>query len=1090
MGEKKHPSAQPLYVPADFYMLRAPALPAETFFRLTASPAGHSPDLCTTDIQKLYEEATGQCYQELRSLSARELIKQAVAIASFSLFDGFQNLRQERVSRKTERIYSRLLRYIVRMCTRPTPFGLFAGVAMGTFADHTEVELAVPVIERTRTRPTVDWLFTLISRLEQAPEVVAQLQVTTNQTSQLRGGRVFLPNTNIYGLSNANDTRALSIRATSPVLYALERASQPVLYADLRRELIESFPRATPEQVDRLLWQLWENHFLLSDLLPPLTHKTPARYVLERLSPLKGVESTTASLQKVIETSEALDRAEAGSSVELLRELARHQEQLVSNSDQQQSQLQIDASLSTKSIRLNREIGTAAAQAAETMLRLSRLARGMSHLQHYLAAFLERYGAEQEVPLLDLLSPEKGLDAPVPYQNPPRTYPFRPFQPEPDYQKLDAALCALVTRAVNDRSIEIELTDDLISQLEQWSPKVEEAPPSLDIYLLIQARSQEALDRGEWRAIVAPNFGAPAGGRTFGRFFELLDQQGVEALHQFTRREEALFPDKIFAELSYLPASAHIANVITQPGLRTYEIPVGTTPSVPRERVIHPHDLVVGVRHNRFYVRSLRLGKEVIACQSHMLNSQFAPNVCRFLLDLAYSSFVGLSPFNWGLAANLPFLPRVVQGKIVLRPAQWNLTASTIRLADEKGASEDIRWFLGLQRWRSEWRVPRYVYLTYMDNRLLLDLEHPGMAKELQMELAKATDSNPLSLVEVLPDFEHLWLKDSTGATYFSEIVVPLLRADALADKPEKSSPAPQDRVPARSRVISQQERSFFPAESWTYLKLYSAYKQHDELITGPLREFVKSLLRQDRIDCWFYIRYCDSAPHLRLRLHTHSSQASQELLAEALAWSRQLVEREQISHFSLDTYEREVERYGGPAAIEIVEQFFAADSVTASDLVAAHYNRHVTVDPHAIAVFSLDSFFAGWGLDLTERLQWLRQNTRKYEAGKAFHAKRQLLCDLVAPWEHTRNPDLMQQRELLCQLITPRQSMLPIVSTRIREIEKAGELWTPIEHMLGSLAHMHINRFLGVNRPREQYIYALWRQTLESVRLRPQHRQ
>lgn len=1085
MVEKKHQSAQQLYVPADFYMLRAPALPAETFFRLASQPAGYDPALLTTDMEEFHGEMTRQCNQELRSLAAHESIEQAVAVASLSLFDGLQQLRHGDMSRKTERVYSRFLRYVVRMCTRSTPFGLFAGVAMGTFADHSEVQLAVPVIQRMRTRPAMKWLFTIITRLEQVPEVVAQLQVTTNQTSQFKGGRVFLPDTNVYGLSNANDTRALSVRATSPVLYALERARQPVLYADLRRELLEAFPQATPEQVDRLLWQLWENHFLLSNLLPPLAHKAPVRYIYERLSALKGVESTTTVLQQVMETGEALDRAGAGGQVKLLRELACYQEQLASGDEQQQLQLQIDATLSTESVNLKREIGTAAAQAVETMLRLSRVTRGLPYLQQYLAAFIERYGTEQEVPLLDLLSPEKGLDAPAPYQNPPRTYPFLASQSDSNHQRLDALLCALVAQAVNDRRSEIELTDDLIRQLEQWSPKLEEAPPSLDLYLMVQARSRAALDRGEWRAIVAPNFGAAAGGRTFGRFFDLLDQQGVEALQQFIQREEALFPDKIFAEISYLPARAHVANVVTQPGLRTYEIPVGTTPSVPSERVIHLSDLVVGVRRNRFYVRSLRLGKEVIACQGHMLNSQLAPNVCRFLLDIAYSNFVGLSPFNWGLASNLPFLPRVVQGKIVLCPAQWNLTASTIQPV-ASASTEDIRWFAGLQRWRAAWRVPRYVYLAYMDNRLLLDLEHPVMAKELQMELAKATDGNSLSLVELLPDFEHLWLEDRNGAKYFSEIVVPLLRADAVTREPEKSSPASQERVPARSHIISQQERSFFPGDSWIYLKLYTAYKQHDEFIAGPLREFVRGLLHHAFIDSWFYLRYCDSAPHLRLRLHTHPSQTSQHLLTEALAWSRQLVEREQISHFCLDTYEREIERYGGPAAIEILEQLFAAESVTASDLVAACYNRHITVDPNAIAVFSLDALFTGWGLGLPERLQWLRRNTQKYEAGKAFHAKRQLLCDLVAPWEHTHDPDLMQQRELLCQLIEQRQSMLPMISARVREIEKAGELWTPVEHIVGSLAHMHINRFLGVDRQREQHIYALWRQTLESLRLRP----
>jgi lantibiotic biosynthesis protein len=1077
MVEKEHQPAQHLYVPATFYMLRAPALPAETFFQLTTQRIDGA-----TDKEAFYAESIKQCYRKLQSLSAQESIEYAVAIASFSLFDGLERIRRGDISRKSERVYSRLLRYIVRMCTRPTPFGMFAGVAMGTFADHSDVQLASPVIQRIRTRPDMKWLFAIINQAEKVPEIVAQLQVTTNQLIQFRGGRAFLPNADIYG---QGDARALSMRATPPVLSALERARQPIRYADLCCELIASFPRATKEQVDRLLWQLWENHFLLSNLLPPLAHEAPAHYILDHLSSLQGAESTATILQAVLEETEVLDRVGVGGSVALLRDLARHQEQLVpSGDDKQQSQLQIDALLSVKSTRLHQEIGTTAARVAETLLRLGRFSNNPPRLEQYLAAFQERYGISQEVPLLDLLSPEKGLDPPPTYLNPPRTYPLFPPHPEVGHQKLDAALCNLVTRAVNDRCIEIELTDNLMQEIEQWSPKQEEAPPSLDIYLQIHAQSQEALDRGEWRAAIGPNFGTQAGGRTFGRFFDMLDQQGVEALKQFTQREEALYPDVIFAELSYLPPNAHVANVITQPGLRAYEIVVGTTPSVPFERVIQLDDLVVGVRNQRFYVRSLRLEKEVIACQGHMLNPLVAPNVCRFLLEVAQFRFVGFSPFNWGRAVSLPFLPRLTRGKVVLSPAQWNLAASTIQSAD--GSSEDERWLTGLQRWRTEWRVPRYVYLTYADNRLLLDLEHPLMARELQMELVKATDDTPLSLVELWPDFEHLWLEDDTGAKYFSEIVVPLIRADALSIESKKKSLSTSTQSTPRSCIISQDERSAFPGDAWVYLKLYAAYKQHDELIAGPIRELVRKLLQEELIDQWFYIRYCDSAPHLRLRLHTHPSHTSHIVMAEALAWSRQLAEGGQINYFSLDTYEREVERYGGPKTIEAMEQLFTADSVTSSDLVAAQYNHHITIDPEAIAVFSLDTLFAAWGLSLTERLRWLQRNIQKYETGKEFHKKRQLLCDLLAPWEHTRDSALIQQRALLCQVVARREPALKMVSAHVHETANAGDLWMSVDSLLGSLAHMHINRLLGVDRQREQHIYAFWRQTLESLRLRP----
>lgn len=1083
MVTKEHLPISCLYRPAEFYMLRTAALPAETFFQLTTLPVNCDSSQNSTDIEAFRAESIMQCYQELQSLFAQGNIEQAVAIASISLVDELQRVHPRGNSRKTERAYSRLLRYLVRMCTRPTPFGLFAGIAMGTFADHSEVQLITPIIHRIRTRPDMGWLLQIIKQVEQVHQMVVQLNVTTNPISQVRGGRIFLPSANIYGQS---DTRNPSLRATPPVLYALENARQPICYTDLHYKLITSFPKATEEQVDQLLWQLWTNHFLLSDLLPPLAHKTPACYILDRLRSVQGAESTADILQSVLAEVKTLDQANFGSLVPLLRNLARQQEQLLpEGSEQPQSvQLQIDAALSVGSAHLNQEIGAIAAQAADVLLRLGRFSHGLPHLQQYLVAFLERYGQDQEVPVLDLLSPEKGLDAPPTYENPPRTYPLFPRSFDAQYQKLDTALCALVTEAVNDRRIEIELTDDVMQQIEQWSPKLEEAPFSLDIYLQVLAQSQAALDRGEWKAVIGPNFGAPSGGRSFGRFFDLFDEQGRGALQQFIQREEALAPDKIFAEISYLPINAHVANVITQPGLRAYEIVVGTTPSVPFERVIQLDELVVGVRNNRFYVRSVRLGKDVLASQSHMLNPQLAPNVCRFLLEVTQTSTVCPTHFNWGLAYDFPFLPRLVRGKVILRPAQWRLNISTIISIGD--GSNDTRWFVGLQQWRARWRVPRYVYLTSADNRLLLDLEHPLFARELQAELAKASAGSTIVLTELLPDLEHLWLQDNNGARYFSEIVVPLIRADAPNVEPKKNPLKTHVRTISRSQIISQVERSAFPGDAWIYFKLYCTNQQQNTLIAGPLRDIVQGLLHRKLIDQWFYVRYCDSEPHLRIRFHISPSRSNYGVLSEVLDWARQIAEHEQINRFSIDTYEREIERYGGSSAINVIEQFFTVDSMVVSNLVAAHYNRQITIDALDLAVFSLDTLLAGWGLDLTERLRWLQQNTQRYAAGKEFHKKQKRLCDLLVPWEHTHDSALMRERALLCQLVAPLQSVLPIVSGQIYEIDRAGDLGKPVEHILGSLVHMHVNRLLEIDRQREQHVYALWRQTVESLHLRP----
>jgi thiopeptide-type bacteriocin biosynthesis protein len=920
--------------------------------------------------------------------------------------------------------------------------------------------------------------------MEEDSALAVQLTVRLNQMAYLVGERALLPFADTYG---AEENRAVSLRATSVVREIFELARDFVPYAELQAALQRAFPRALPEQVERALSQLWEQGFLVSSLRPTLTDARPTQYVRAYLDMLQGVGEIMGHLDRVLEGTATLDRAGTGAPVCLISTVVRDQERLVPAKSEEALPLQIDSRLQIKAALLHRAIGQVAASAAAFLLRTTPLPTGFRHLHEYRLLFLGKYGEQAEVPLLDLLSPENGLDAPTGYLNPSRTYDRPTSSQVPAATPRDHVLLRLLSEALNTRNLEVELTEEVQRQLETWSPKREEAPLSLELYLQLHAASREAIDRGEWTAVVGANCGSPSAGRTFGRFFDLLGESGMEALRDLAGREEALQPEVIFAELSYQPRQARLANVAIRPPLRSYEIAVGTTPSVPSERVLTLSDLVVGVRDGRFYLRSLRLGKQVRVCQSHMLNPLLAPNVCRFLLEIAQDTLPCMASFDWGLLAGAPFLPRLVirthsAARLVISPARWQLQAETI-LPMGEGAAE-TRWFRGLQEWRAQWQVPRYAYVQAMDNRLLLDLENPLMAAQLRDELRKLRGQGLLTLEELLPDFEHLWLRDEQGDGYFSEIVVPLLRADAVAPA-ARSEEKREHPCPPPRRVISPVERSAFPGEAWVYLKLYAALSQHEELLCGPLRELVALLQERALLDRWFFIRYADPEPHLRLRLRAQDGVDPLAILALVLPWSAQLARRGQIRQVALDTYEREVERYGGPEAIDLLEQVFTVDSVMVSDLIALQHARTLTLDPLAVAVFTLDHFFQAWGCTLQQRQKWTHQASERYAFSKAYRSERKRYCDLLSP----RGPldaHLAEQQALLFQLGRPHEAFLGELGAQVRRLAETGTLWVPETSLLSSLAHMHLNRLLGLERSRESQVYAFWRHTLDSLERRP----
>jgi thiopeptide-type bacteriocin biosynthesis protein len=1073
-------SGSALYAPAGFYLLRAPVLPASVFRQITEVPVRSSGGF--DDSETRLVEARQRSRATLRRLAADPVIEQALMVASTAIFHGLARLeRTDGDDRRIERAYAGLFRYLVRMSTRPTPFGLFAGVAVGRLAGRTTARLGAGSVSRVRTRPDMGWMLSLIELIENDVELRSHLDVVANRLVYAAGDSVVLARADVFG---KNDNRAFALRAGPVLAYVLEQAREPIGYETLRQRIHDAFPHGTQEQVSGLLRELWDHHVITSDLRPPLADSSPAGHVLERLPRVPATAGLRTRLEGVLDKAAEIDRAGVGGSTRLIADLVTRQQALVPVGEREpasQCAYQLDTALSLDAAELNEDVGRAVADGVETLLRLTGHPDGLPHLRDYGAAFVERYGIGAEVPVLELLSPERGLDAPPTYQQPPRTYPLPPGHPR-STQARDRVLCAILAEALHADAREIELTDAMVGALEQWEPTTQSPPPpAVEMYLQIAAASRAAIDRGEWQGVVASACMVP-GGRTFCRFFDILGDDALLALRSYARRQEALFPDAIFAELSYLPASGRSANVVLRPMLRSYEIVANSAPSVPPERVIAVDDLVVGVSGERFYLRSLRHGSDVVVTQSHMLNLMHAPNVCRFLLEVSQGGGPVLSAFDWGAARGAPFLPRVVRNGLVLSPARWNLRGS---LLEETGTgSEEARLRRSVDRWRERWAVPRHVYLAASDNRLLLDLEHPLSIAELRRELRRTSEHGSLQLQEMLPDFEQLWLQDRHGARFFAEVVVPvLLRSpNGAAGPPTVKASTPRARL---QRPIPNEERCAWPGGAWTYLKLYGSARQQDELIAGPVRQIVRALQAGSLVDRWFFVRYADPEPHLRLRFRAATGEVAGAVLTEALAWGRALAERGLVGRLTVDSYRREIERYGGPEAIDSVEEAFTADSASASGVIAAIHERRLTLDPVLVAVFTLDALLRSCGLDFDRRLRFVQERTGRYEHSEDYRRHRRFLCELLAsPGSHI-GPSARQHRATLDQLCMAQELTLKRSFTHIRELVRQGRLWRPEDDLLGSLAHLHVNRLLGPSSERERRANAFWRHSLESIQRR-----
>jgi thiopeptide-type bacteriocin biosynthesis protein len=452
--------------------------------------------------------------------------------------------------------------------------------------------------------------------------------------------------------------------------------------------------------------------------------------------------------------------------------------------------------------------------------------------------------------------------------------------------------------------------------------------------------------------------------------------------------------------------------------------------------------------------------------------------VYRFLCALQRQDVVSELTWDWGPLREAPFLPRVVSGRLVLSRARWNLTEAELRaLAQARGADQ----FAAVQAWRAERRLPRYVAVVDRDHQLVIDLDNLLSVEALARQLRGRRQA---VLVEMFPDPDALCVTGPEGR-FAHELVVPFVQA--APPRPEPDSAAPQV---TRSLV----RRRFPPGSEWLYAKLYTGTGTADQLLNHVVGPLVRSSLASGAADGWFFIRYADPDWHLRLRLHGEPGRLHAEVLAGLEAAAAPLLDTGQLWRMQLDTYEREVERYGGDRGIELAEQLFAADSEAVLTILGSLSGDAGLDLRWRLAMAGIDLLFEDLGLTLEEKRSVARRARENFgqefgidgnfrgQVGQRYRAERAHLEALLDPGQAPPAP-LATGLEALRR----RSLQLAPVTAELRQLSQAGRLSATPADIARSFAHMHVNRLLrSAHRAQELVLYELLDRAYSSRAGRP----
>lgn len=1025
-NKKKSNQLSNIYEPLDFFMLRAPLLSLNSFNELNK--------YFNQDIGKLFESKNDG------------LILEAIATASPSLYASLLALENISQEKKKQQVILSYLRYLLRLTSRPTPFGMFAGVDVGEFGEHTIITLdTVPI---KRVRPDMGWLFSVISNIEKRFSVINQLRVRRNHAVYRVGGRYTLTYFSHYGQKNKYDknrTDSISIRATKAVDDALNKAIHPILVSELIAELQDSYPQVSKEKVQNLVIQLLEKELLISELRPPMNITNPLNYVIEYLDKVEGIDIEKNQLKEIKKLIDLYNNVSLGDGVNINTKLKKLMKKLNSI----EPNIQIDVALNAKNKQINRSVGEEIARAAECLLKLSYFKRGTEYLEKFHMSFIDKYGINVEVPILEVLSEEIGLGSPYSDQ-------YKQDKPNSNRSnQIHALLIEAVLRAVKNKEREIEITDETLTQISGENLNYTNVSPSLELYAEILAKSNEEIDKGNFLVVLNRYSGSQEIARSFGRFLDILNHKVKNKFRDLFMHQQKNDPNVIVAEISYLPPYGNTANVMLVPKLRDYGITIGTNQVEDQESVIVFEDLFIVATFERLYIKSRKLDKEVVFTASHMMNTTGTPTLYRFLRDISVVGQISWQPFDWGGLNSSPYLPRVRYGKTILSSARWIIDTQFSKL----NSKEKTLWASDFRKWMEEWSVPQYVFMIDKDQRLLLDLTNPIHLEQLRKELNKLSK---IEIEEMIGSFEDRWIKGSDGH-HISELVVPLIKKSSPGKAKEKSI--------TQIRTPDNQDRFFLPGSEWLFLKLYGAHNREEELISDEVYKFCNEVVQNNLAKKWFFVRYSDPKDHIRIRFQGDADKLIRDLIPALHEWTELLIKEGKINRIAFDTYEREIERYGGPSIISAAEEVFAADSCTTSQLIALHRYKMVELPLHVIASISIVDLLKKLGLDFTARYLFLNPEDDKYLYMEEFRQSRDILIRLANPTNNWIDLQEYPNGNLIIKAFSKRTES----HRRLAEmINSDKELTANVkDKILRSIIHMHCNRLMGTDLEQEKKVIA-----------------
>lgn len=514
---------------------------------------------------------------------------------------------------------------------------------------------------------------------------------------------------------------------------------------------------------------------------------------------------------------------------------------------------------------------------------------------------------------------------------------------------------------------------------------------------------------------------------SFGRFNYIFRENNSK----FFNKE-----DIDYVEITYIPKNSRVQNVINCTTDCNYYLEYTTNTNILGKTRLTLDDISVSSNGNEFFYYNNITGKQIAFNANNKALRDFMPPILNFILDSSQRKIKNnLYFFNlinrW--LEGFDILPEIRYKNVVVSPQKWKLDNNKINLT--KKQSYEIFCTKLDEKIKTD-QLPSKVFFEYMDNRLLLDLNN-DLHKKILFQQIKSSPKGIL-VKNYFTDNDLIVINDS-GEKHVSELIFQFAGDNTNYTIHETLS------------FSKESNRTLFPFNKWTYFNIYVKDYFQDEFLTNYLMPFLLHEKTYSFIREYFYIRYIDELPHIRLRV---KSSYINKFMVHFNEFILKCKDMGYVEKYSINVYERETERYGY-GNIERFEKMFCENTYFSLELLYLLTKKRIDYTKESLYIMTVLYILFNLHQDVSQVLSMYKTinfNKREYQKKYKFI-------------ENIMYPDENFIKLRKSSLGTKLYSILENSNNQVLEYFNCENY---DNDQLISYFHMFFNRLLGIDRRKE----------------------